>query len=94
MLDKLKGATIFSKMDMLSYYWQISVCEGNEKKLAFWTNFRMFEPVMMPFGVKRGPAVVQQLSNKLFAEMNFVLVYLDNVLVFSKSEEEHLRHLR
>ena len=48
---------------------------------------------MMPFGVKNGPATAQRLSNQLFADMDFVLVYLDDILIYSKDEQEHAKHL-
>ena len=94
LLNKLKGATVFSKGDKVTYFWQIPVRPGDEKKLAFTTSFGSYEPKMMPFGVKNGPATAQRLSNKLYADLDFVLVYMDDVLIFSKNMEEHMKHLR
>ena len=80
-------------MDALSYFWQVLVCKGDEHKLAFRTLEGQWEPVMMPFGVKNGPSTAQRLSNFLFGDMDFVLVYMDDILIFSKNEEEHAKHL-
>lgn len=93
LLDRLKGARVFTPLDALSYFWQVPVRKGDEHKLAFRTTEGQWEPVMMPFGVKNGPSTAQRLSNFLFKDFDFVLVYMDDILIFSKDEEEHAKHL-
>ena len=92
-MDKLAGARVFTVGDALSYFWQIAVREGDQSKLAFKTRNGTFKPLMMPFGIKNGPATAQRLSNSMFLDMDFVLVYMDDILIFSGSEEDHKKHL-
>ena len=93
LLNRLRGAKFFTPLDALSYFWQVLVCKGDKQKLAFRTSEGQWEPVMMPFGVKNGPSTAQRLSNFLFKDFDFVLVYMDDILIFSKNEEEHTKHL-
>ena len=93
LLDRLRGAKFFTPLDALSYFWQVPVCKGDKQKLAFCTSEGQWEPVMMPFGVKNGPSTAQRLSNFLFKDFDFILVYMDDILIFSKNEEEHTKHL-
>ena len=93
LLDKLAGSKYFTKLDLLSGYWQLRVKEGDEHKLAFVTQDGLFEPLVLPFGVKGGPSVFQRMVNTLFVNEKSVLVYLHDILIHLASEEEHLKDL-
>jgi hypothetical protein len=96
LLDRLHGAKYFSSIDLASGYWQIPIDQESQEKTAFRTPFGSYEFSVMPFGLSNAPATFQRLMNSILAtEMHeFVLVYLDDILVFSKSPEEHAKHLR
>jgi Reverse transcriptase (RNA-dependent DNA polymerase) len=95
LFDRLHGATHFSNIDLRSGYYQIRVREGDVPKTCICTRYGSFEFLVMPFGLTNAPSTFQALMNEVFRDYvdNFILVYLDDVLIFSRSEEEHKRHV-
>jgi hypothetical protein len=95
-IDKLGRAIRLSSIDMTSGYWQLRVVKGDVPKTAFNTRYGKYEFLVMPFGLTNAPATFQTLMNSILRPYidKFVLVYLDDILVYSNSEEEHLEHLR
>ena len=93
--DALAGAHIFSSLDLQSGYHQVPVAEADQPKTAFATPFGLYEYKRMPFGLCGAPGTFQRLMNSVMAEhlFKFLLVYLDDLLVSSKTFEEHLQHL-
>ena len=94
--ESLEGAQIFSKLDLRNAYHLVRIREGDEWKTAFNTPLGHFEYLVMPFGLINAPAVFQALINYVLRDFinRFVFVYLDDILVFSRSPEEHVSHVR
>ena len=96
LLDRLGKATHFSTLDLASGYHQIAVKEQDIPKTVFQTQRGQFEFLVIPFGVANAPTTFQRMMNSIFKDEldAFVLVYLDDILVFSQTLEDHIRHIK
>ncbi|WVZ70351.1 hypothetical protein U9M48_019026 [Paspalum notatum var. saurae] len=96
LFDQLQGACVFSKIDLRSGYHQMKIRPSDIPKTAFITRFELYEYTVMSFGLTNAPAYFMNLMNKVFMEYfdKFVVVFIDDILIYSKTEEEHEEHLR
>ena len=95
LFDQLKGATVFSKIDLKFSYYQLKVKDSDVPKTTFRTCYGHYEFLVMSFGMMNAPAAFMDLMNRIFQPYldQFMVVFIDDILIYSKSEFEHEQHL-
>jgi hypothetical protein len=96
MLNALSGSQWFSTLDLASGYWQVAMHPNDREKTAFVTRYGTYEFNVMPFGLCNAPATFQRLMDRVYSKIawKFVVVYLDDTVVYSRTFTDHLKHLR
>lgn len=96
LLDQLNSSHIYTKIDLRGAYNLVRIAEGDEYKTAFRTRYGSFEYLVMPFGLCNAPATFQHFMNDAFRDMldQYVIIYLDDILIFSKNKEDHEQHVK
>jgi hypothetical protein len=94
--DQLKGENMFSKIDLRLGYHQVRIRDEDTSKTSFQTRYGQYEFVVVPFGLTNAPATFMCLMNGVFKEFldKFVIVFLDDIIIYSEKEEKHEKHLR
>jgi hypothetical protein len=96
LFDQIKGASVFSKIDLRSGYHHLKIWESDTPKTTFHIWYGLYEYTVMSFRLTNVPSYFMYLMNKVFVEYldKFVVVFIDDILIFSKTEEEHEKHVR
>ena len=96
LFDQLRGARVYSKIDIFTGYHQLRVREADIPKTTFRTWYGHFEFIVMPFGLTNAPTAFMDLMHRVFQPCldQFVVVFIDDILIYSQSEKEHKDHLR
>ena len=96
LLDQLKGAAVFSQLDLRTGYHQMGVEEESIPRTAFRTRYGLYEFPVMPFGLTNVRAFLMDLMNLVFRPYldHFIIVFMDDILVYSRTQEKHMEHLR
>ena len=91
--SKLKGATYFNTLDLCAGYHHIPLDKSSIPKTAFNLPFGKYEYVKVPFGLVQAPAYFQELMTSILKDFPFAIAYLDDIIIFSKTPQEHLSHI-
>jgi len=97
LVSQLRRAKYFTKLDICWGFNNVCIKPGDEWKAAFWTNRGLFEPLVMFFGMTNSPATFQTMINDIFQDLiveGIMVVYLDNILIFTRMEEEHAKAIK
>src|SRR5574338_1126865 len=96
LFDQLSGARVFSQLNLATGFHQFRIAEDSIPLTSFHTRYGSYEWLVMPFGLTNAPAYFVDLMNRVFKDFldQFVLIFIDDILVYSKIEEEHEKHLR
>ena len=92
--SKLNGAKYFTTLDLHACYHYIPLDESSIPKMAFNSPFSKYEYVKVPFGLAQAPVYFQELMTEILKDFDFAMAYLDDIIIFSKTAEEHLSHIR
>nr|XP_016465437.1 PREDICTED: RNA-directed DNA polymerase homolog [Nicotiana tabacum] len=96
LFDRLDGATMFTKIDLKIGYWKVQIEEGDEYKTTCVIRYGSYDFLVMPFGLTNAPTTFCTLMNQIFQEYidEFVVVYFDDIVLYSQTLEEHMEHLQ
>ena len=92
--SKLNGAKYFSTLDLRASYHHIPLDKSSIQKMAFNLPFRKYEYIKVPFRLAQAPAYFQELMTGILKDLNFAIAYLDDIIIFSRTAEKHLSHIR